>query len=120
MHRGSRDVPSSHPPFGDRDTVPNTDTEICKRRPLNGLKAVRRAGIKSGQDLLEFDHRRFWKKRLQFYEVDRGRLGRLIRNRRSSKRSRTTEMQQRGNWGMVDVDRKTVRPSYVHTVPFRN
>lgn len=58
---------------------------------LNGSRAVQRAGIKSGRDLLEFDHRLFWQKRLLLYRVDPERLGRLIRNRSQGKKSRTSE-----------------------------
>jgi hypothetical protein len=39
---------------------------------LNRLRAVRAAGIETGQDLLKFDHRAFWQKRLRLYEVDEG------------------------------------------------
>jgi hypothetical protein len=48
---------------------------------LNGLKAVRAAGIESGQDVPKFDHRAFWQKRMLFCTVDRRRLGLQIRNR---------------------------------------
>lgn len=73
---------------------------------LNRLKAVRAAGIKSGQDLLEFDHRAFWKKRLLFYKVDPRRLGRLLRNQLTGRRRRTPEILQLGRYG-YDVEGKT-------------
>jgi hypothetical protein len=57
------------------------------------LNSVRRAGIHSGWDLLEFDHRKFWRKRLLLYDVDRERLGRLLRNQTSGRRSKTAEME---------------------------
>ena len=44
---------------------------------LSGLRAVRNAGIESGRDLLEFNHRQFWQKRLLLYDLDCRRLGRL-------------------------------------------
>jgi hypothetical protein len=47
---------------------------------LRSLKAVRAAGIESGEDLIGFNHREFWQKRLLLFDVDRQRLGRLIRN----------------------------------------
>ena len=73
---------------------------------LNGLKAMRRAGIRSGQDLVEFNHRQFWKTRLLFYDVDRRRLGRLIRNRKSGKRSKLAAVKQTsGYW--VNIDGRT-------------
>ncbi|MGB6663109.1 MAG: hypothetical protein WBE90_29495 [Xanthobacteraceae bacterium] len=61
---------------------------------LNGLKAVRAAGIKSGQDPLEFEHRAFWQKRLRLYTVDRRRLGRLLRNRLTGTRRRSSRTYQ--------------------------
>ena len=73
---------------------------------LNGLKAVRSAGIESGQDLLEFSHRRFWEKRLLLYKIDRRRLGRLIRNRVTGKRSRVSEIKQTGGF-KISIDGRT-------------
>jgi hypothetical protein len=73
---------------------------------LNGLKAVRAVGIESGQDLLEFDHRAFWQKRLLLYTVNRQRLGRLLRNRVTGKRRRTPEIHQSGRYG-YDIEGKT-------------
>jgi hypothetical protein len=60
---------------------------------LNGLKSVRKAGIRSGRGLLEFDHRKFWRKRLLLYDINRERLGRLLRNQASGRRSKTAEME---------------------------
>jgi hypothetical protein len=74
---------------------------------LKGLKAVRRAGIKSGQDLLEFSHRQFWQKRLRLYDVDdRRRLGRLITNRAKGKKSRASKIEQTGRY-RVNIDGRT-------------
>jgi hypothetical protein len=67
------------------------------------LRAMRAAGINSGQDLLEFDHRAFWQRRLLLYTVNRSRLGRLLRNRVTGKRRRTPEIIQRGRYG-YDVE----------------
>jgi hypothetical protein len=48
---------------------------------LKGLRAVRSAGILSGYDLVNFDHRGFWKQRLRLYDmVDEARLGRYVSN----------------------------------------
>jgi hypothetical protein len=55
---------------------------------LNSLKAVRRVGIKAGNDLIGFDHRQFWQSRLLLFTADQERLGRLITNRANGKRSR--------------------------------
>jgi hypothetical protein len=74
---------------------------------LNGLKAVRNAGIESGQDLLEFNHRTFWQKRLRLYDVDRRRLGRLIRNRAHGTRRRTSEDTVLANRFKVNLDGMT-------------
>jgi hypothetical protein len=48
-------------------------------------------GIQTGRDLLNFDHRSFWQKRLLFQTVDPDQLGRLIRNRNAGKRSRVSD-----------------------------
>jgi hypothetical protein len=78
---------------------------------LNGLKPVQAAGIESGQDLLEFNHRQFWQKRLLLFDVDRRRLGRLIRNRITGKRSRASEIKQTGGF-KINIDGRT---GEVHT-----
>jgi hypothetical protein len=44
---------------------------------LYGGRVLRRAGIGSLSDLLRFDHRRFWSKRLQLRAVNLRKLGRL-------------------------------------------
>lgn len=54
----------------------------------SGARAVRALGIKTGQDLVDFDHRDFWDKRLLRYEVNFERLGRLIRSRGTGRRTR--------------------------------
>ncbi len=59
---------------------------------LNGLAACQAAGIKSGEDLVTFNHRQFWKERMRLVDVDPERLGRLIRNRAGGTRSRTAEI----------------------------
>jgi hypothetical protein len=73
---------------------------------LNGLKAVRAAGIESGQNLPGFNHRAFWQKRLRLYDVDRQRLGRLIRNQIGGKRSRSPEIMHMGQY-RVNIDGRT-------------
>jgi hypothetical protein len=57
---------------------------------LKGLRAVQKAGIRSAADLPMFNHRRFWQRRFLLVDIDPERLGRLIRNRNSGKRSRDT------------------------------
>jgi hypothetical protein len=71
---------------------------------LSGLRAVRNAGIESGQDLVEFNHRQFWQKRLLLYDVDPRRLGRLIRNHVHGTRRRTSEYQTYSNGSRVNLD----------------
>jgi hypothetical protein len=56
---------------------------------LNGVRSLRSAGIHSLADLLQFDHRGFWRKRLLLFEIDAEKLGRLVRNKRNRTRSRT-------------------------------
>ena len=73
---------------------------------LNGLRAVRAAGIESGQDPLEFNHRAFWQKRLLLRAVNQRRLGRFLRNRITGKRRRTPETYQLGRYS-YDIEGKT-------------
>jgi len=72
---------------------------------VTGGRATRAAGIKSGQDLPEFDHRAFWEERLLLYSVDRRLLGRLYRNHLTGRRRRTPEILQQGRYG-YDVEGK--------------
>jgi hypothetical protein len=55
-------------------------------------RATRAVGINSPRDLLGFDHRGFWQKRLLLYDVDRGKLGRMLSNRGTGRRRRTPEV----------------------------
>jgi hypothetical protein len=73
---------------------------------LNRLRAVRSAGIKSGLDLLKFNRRQFWQKRLRLYDIDRRRLGRLITNRVRGKKSRASKIDQTGRY-RVSIDGRT-------------
>jgi hypothetical protein len=73
---------------------------------LNRLKAVRAAGIESGGDLPNFNHRAFWQKRLQLRDVDRRRLGRLVRNRTNGTKRRTCEIERSGQY-TVNLDGRT-------------
>jgi hypothetical protein len=63
-----------------------------------GVKALRAGGIKSPTDLLAFDHRAFWQKRLCLYDVDRRKLGLMIGNRSTGRRHRTPKAIQRGKF----------------------
>jgi hypothetical protein len=54
---------------------------------MRGVGAVRAGGILRPRDLLTFDHRAFWEKRLLLYKIDPARLGRLFRNREAGTRS---------------------------------
>jgi len=74
---------------------------------LNRLKTVHAAGIKSGRDLLEFSHREFWRKRLRLYDVDKRRLGRLIRNRAEGTRRRTSKVEQISKYYRINRDGRT-------------
>jgi hypothetical protein len=73
---------------------------------LNRLKAVRRAGIETGRDLLEFDHRQFWQERLLLFTADKERLGRLIRNQLNGRKSRMSRIEQVGNY-KINIDKRT-------------
>jgi len=73
---------------------------------LRALRAVRAVGIESGRDLVGFNHRDFWRKRLLLFDVDRQRLGRLIRNSNTGRRGRTPEIVQSGRY-RVDISGRT-------------
>ena len=73
---------------------------------LNNLRAVQSAGIRSGKELLKFNHYQFWKKRMLLVYIDPERLGRLIRNRVNGTKSRTAVIGKVGN-RMVNLDRKS-------------
>jgi hypothetical protein len=67
-----------------------------------GASAVRSIGIESPVDLLDFDFRQFWAERLLLFDVDEGKVGRLLRNNRQGGRSRTTTfLDQRLGGAMV-------------------
>ncbi len=51
---------------------------------LSGRQACQHAGIESAANLLDFDHRTFWEKRLTLASIDLQRLGRLHRKYRTS------------------------------------
>lgn len=72
-----------------------------------GLASVRRVGINSGRDLIEFNHRQFWQKHLLLYDVDIERLGRLNRNRVKGKRSRANQTAARINRRTGEVIRRS-------------
>ena len=62
----------------------------------SGRRAVQRStGIQSVADLLNFDHRQFWQKRLLLMAVDKGRLGRYLRNRTTGAKSRVDTLKDR-------------------------
>ena len=73
---------------------------------MNGQRAVRAAGIEPSQELLDFNDRAFWQKRLLLYAVNRRRLGRLLRNHVTGKRRRTPEIYQSGTY-RVDIEGRT-------------
>jgi hypothetical protein len=61
-------------------------------RRINGVRAVRNAGIRSGGDLLDFDHHEFWRKKLVLYDgPDPKRLGRFFLNPPGENRNTTDQ-----------------------------
>jgi hypothetical protein len=55
-----------------------------------GDKASQKTGIKTGHDMLVFDHRAYWEKRLTYVDYDRARLGLHLMNQATGQRRRTT------------------------------
>lgn len=56
-----------------------------------GVRAVRSAGITGPRDLLDFDHREFWEKRLVLLQAGGEKLGRYVANRKGKERRRISE-----------------------------
>ena len=71
-----------------------------------GVRATRAAGINTPGDLLVFNHRAFWQKRPRLYDVDRRKLGLMIRNRSTGRRRRTHKTIQRGKF-QYPIEAKT-------------
>ena len=61
-----------------------------------GANAVRKAGVNHPHDLLMVDFAAYWRKHLRLYRVNRERLGRHYRNRRSGRRERQATIDQFG------------------------
>ncbi len=72
----------------------------------HGVIAVRRMGIHRASDLLEFNHAAYWRRHLNFYEVDCARLGRWHLNRVTGQR-RQRAMEKNNNFAKYDIDRRT-------------
>jgi hypothetical protein len=72
---------------------------------LNGKDAVERAGIRNGQDLLDFNHHAFWKQRLLLVTIeDEEKLGRLVRNRNEGGKSRKSPLRPYGSLPPLNID----------------
>jgi hypothetical protein len=74
-----------------RQTFSRITGELCVLHlewRANGSRAVRATGISSGKDIVEYDHRTFWTKRLLLYDIDPARLGKYLRNRSRITKSR--------------------------------
>jgi hypothetical protein len=70
---------------------------------LNGLRAIRAAGIESANDLQEFSHRQFWQRKLLLRKVDPARLDRLTGSGGTSTRVPSTVQE------ILDQHRATCR-----------
>jgi hypothetical protein len=71
-----------------------------------GSRATRALGINSPVDLLRFDHRAFWQNRLRLYDVDRQKLGLMVRNWSTGRRHRTNKTIRRGKF-QYPIEAKT-------------
>jgi hypothetical protein len=63
-----------------------------------GLNAVRAAGVRSISDLLNFDHRSFWKERLLLFGVDLRKLGRSYHNHHLQTKRRAAWISHHGSF----------------------
>lgn len=63
-----------------------------------GADSVRRAGITTPRDLLDFDFDRYWSRHLQLYRLDFDQLGRFNNNRVRGSRRRKANIDRCGNW----------------------
>lgn len=78
-----------------RDPVSRISGELFTYRiewRSSGVRALRTCGITTPQDLLNFDHRKFWQRRLVLFTVEKEKLGRYVANRTKRGKRRTAEM----------------------------
>jgi hypothetical protein len=70
---------------------------------MNGVEALKQAGLP--RNLLDFDFRSFWERRLYLVDVDAARLGRFLANRTSGRRRRRPDLRSVGV-RQVNLDRR--------------
>lgn len=74
-----------------------------------GSAAVRRAGVTSVDDLMDFDYHDFWKRHLRLIKVDLALLGRLHWNRQNGRKRKTVDVFSRGTFDYhTDIARGSV------------
>jgi hypothetical protein len=86
--------------YGDRPSKITGEVPCFRfEAKYQGIQALchstRRGGIHTVADLLNFDHRAFWARQLNFFALDLERLGRFHLNRRSGSRRRKPRLQPR-------------------------
>jgi hypothetical protein len=79
---------------------------------IRGARPLKAAGISSPADLASFDFRSFWRKKLRFYQWDDEQVGRYLRNRRTSGRTRKP-VYASFSVGRINLDRRTGRSLYL-------
>ena len=77
---------NSHTIYSDRPSKVTGEEFCCHLEwRISGRPAVRAAGFESLVDLLEFDHRAFWEKKLRLRAIDKQKLGRICTRTRRRK-----------------------------------
>jgi hypothetical protein len=89
LYSGPRTAPNVIAVYADKPSKITGEPCVHVEWRAKGVPALRRAGIHSIRDLLDFDHRQFWRDRLILCEVNRRGLGRRYNNwtRKSRRRA---------------------------------
>jgi hypothetical protein len=91
LYTGPRTAPNVIVVYADRPSKATGDPCLHLEWRAKGAAALRSAGIHAIRDLLDFDHRQFWRDRLILCELNRRGLGRRYNNW-------TRKSRRRGPW----------------------
>jgi hypothetical protein len=86
-----RNAPNNMVLYSDKPSKMKPDSGPCVHIEyrLRTFRVLRRLGILTFRDLIDFDHRQFWRERLQFRVVDEEKLGRGFLNQGLKRQRRT-------------------------------
>jgi hypothetical protein len=105
-YSGPRNAPNIFALYGDKPNR-NSGALHCAHMEwrIKGAAALRRAGIRSLEDLLNFEPAVFWTKRLSLFDIDRSKLGRAHYNYHLGTRRRGAWICRCGTY-VYDCDRR--------------